>query len=308
MAIKEWESNYPTAVDTSTEMPALVNIIDKTNASQPNALKDAVIALETEVGATVPAAGTLRARIEALEGGPTREDYLSLTNVPTGAPAPTALYQFDGVDILDRSGNGHNLTAVGTPLYGWSHGVKGAVFDNWYVKTANSIAELQTFGALTIEMVMTPFRFDASSDNIYLFFGAPTELEADNLLYTFRAPAPTGAAVTDRAQTTQVIHEYGAGVNEEANFSSSVVFIMEKQHYCVTRDAAGTTYTFYLNGSTVDAQAVANPPTGGTAGALHVGGDGLAYAEATVSSVRISIDTEYTAAQVLEAAQRVRLQ
>lgn len=70
MAIKDWITNYPTSLDTNTpgNMEDLVDGADLSRVSQIHSIRDALIAIETEIGTTVPAVGSLRKRVADLEG------------------------------------------------------------------------------------------------------------------------------------------------------------------------------------------------------------------------------------------------
>jgi hypothetical protein len=66
MATVTRSSNYPSALDTTSNLPSVANG-GKTDATQTNALRDAIIQLEAMAGATTPASGSLRFRVAALE-------------------------------------------------------------------------------------------------------------------------------------------------------------------------------------------------------------------------------------------------
>jgi hypothetical protein len=70
MAIKDWITNYPTSLDTDApgNMEDLVDGADLSRVSQIHSIRDALIAIETEIGTTVPAVGSLRKRVADLEG------------------------------------------------------------------------------------------------------------------------------------------------------------------------------------------------------------------------------------------------
>lgn len=64
---KEWDTLYPASVDSATEFPELTRGVDPTDCVPINKLGAAVIELETEVGTTTPASGSLRYRVDELE-------------------------------------------------------------------------------------------------------------------------------------------------------------------------------------------------------------------------------------------------
>ena len=64
----DWTTGYPTTLDTTTQMPTLVDGVTGSRVSQIHAVRDIAIALEAEVGKTTdPAAGSLRARLTVVE-------------------------------------------------------------------------------------------------------------------------------------------------------------------------------------------------------------------------------------------------
>jgi len=70
MADIPWITNYPTAIDTLTQMPALV-AGDKALVSQIEAVRNAVFALQIEIGKTAsPSSGSVRERVATLEAAP----------------------------------------------------------------------------------------------------------------------------------------------------------------------------------------------------------------------------------------------
>lgn len=69
MAVKDWNSNFPTSIDTTNpgNMEDLDGSVDIARVSQILALRNAVIEIETEIGKTTPDAGSLRKRVSDLE-------------------------------------------------------------------------------------------------------------------------------------------------------------------------------------------------------------------------------------------------
>jgi hypothetical protein len=68
MAIKDWVSVYPTGgIDTNTEQPTIIQFTDNTRASQINSMRDAIQALEEEVGSDLIESGSLRFSTQELE-------------------------------------------------------------------------------------------------------------------------------------------------------------------------------------------------------------------------------------------------
>lgn len=301
MAIKTWNTTFPTTIDDNTSMEAVVAYVDEADASQPNALRDAVIALETEVGAATPAGGSLRARVADLEVDKT--SYLT-TTVPTGAPAPTALYQFDGTasKYTDRTGNGHNVTLVaGTEVQPSWKGIVGSAFETAYLQSAAGIGALQSLGAITIEVQLMPYRLDNSSRNVFVWFGEAGALEADNILYSVHCTASGSSLLPNASRMLECRQEKDAGQLRSAIFANSSIIVWDRKLITYTREADGVTWKLYINGQLIDTQVLADAPTGGTTSRLFIGGDGSFFAKAIMHSVRITVGTTYDAAQVLEA-------
>lgn len=75
MALKTWSSQFPAGLDTLTQQPTLVNGDDISDVSQIHAVRDAVQALQVEVGS------------DLLEVGSIRKVLSNLTEVETGIVA-----------------------------------------------------------------------------------------------------------------------------------------------------------------------------------------------------------------------------
>lgn len=61
MAVKDYTTQYPGALDTATQMPTIVGGgVDDTRASQINTIKNLLIELQTQVGSDLLEAGSLR--------------------------------------------------------------------------------------------------------------------------------------------------------------------------------------------------------------------------------------------------------
>lgn len=69
MAIKEWTTLYPGDLDSTTQMPDLVDNEDVALASQWHALRDAMLALQQLMGSDGVETGSIRFRVDQLEDG-----------------------------------------------------------------------------------------------------------------------------------------------------------------------------------------------------------------------------------------------
>lgn len=66
MAIIDWTSNFPSSLDSTSNMQNLTNNVDDTRVSQIHAIRDAIIQIETEIGTNSPASGTIQNRLNIL--------------------------------------------------------------------------------------------------------------------------------------------------------------------------------------------------------------------------------------------------
>jgi hypothetical protein len=206
-----------------------------------------------------------------------RWKYLTM-NVPAGAsPANVVcLYQFNKhtEGLLDRSGNGHNLTNKATyedyyPPVAHSLGVSGLEFRSDYNVYGPTGLGPNTLGAFTLEFLWTLTAFTTDDDFVFVVAGTPgSEAEEDNVTASFWLDR-----TADRGQL-YAFHEYGAGLNELARFDWCGCE-SGPQYVAITRAADGVTYKLYLNGEHVGTTVAANPPTGGGSANVNVriGGD-----------------------------------
>ena len=63
MAIKDWSTVYPSALDTNTVQPTVLNDDDVTRASQINTIRDVGQELQSQVGSDALESGSLRKRV-----------------------------------------------------------------------------------------------------------------------------------------------------------------------------------------------------------------------------------------------------
>ena len=101
MAIKDWTTNFPTLLDTDTELPSLVNFDDDTRASQINTVKSILVNLESIVGIPewTAASGTLRGKINKLENTVASGIYTGHMEDSPPTTANSKSDEFDGTSL-----------------------------------------------------------------------------------------------------------------------------------------------------------------------------------------------------------------
>lgn len=225
--------------------------------------------------------------------------YLDATNLPSGAAAPEAVWQFDksGSELNDRTANGHNLTASAAVAHAAAEGLTGLLNnDNFYLSVA-SPAGIRTTGAFTAEFLVSLVPGQAAHLISSLGLGV-SELEADNYQFELRAGA---------SYMCSVFFEHGAGNNESVVFNGGPVF----GPVCLvtfTRSSDGLTHKLYIDGKLVDTKTAGNAPTGGGNADVFLMSStnpGAAGFGGTMFSARITKE-EWSAAQVLESYEFVR--
>jgi hypothetical protein len=301
MPIKEWTTQYPTNLDTTTQMPTLVNESslgaedgDFTRASHIHSLRDSVIQLETLMGTDSLESSSLRYRVIY----PTW-DYLDM-NMPTGTTTtPKVLYQLDGTGdaLTDRSGSGNTLTATGNVIYQPLHGKLGYQCDGaaTYLSAVTD-ASYRITGAITVEVVAYSF-VPASGTKYILACGNSGVLATSNYLYSIRLISPVTGITW--------YSENGVKTGDTVTFTGALPPGVI-QHIAVTRDSAATDLNLYQDGVFID-NATGIAPVNGSIDILRLGRalSGTNYFQGIIFSVRISAE-EFTAAQVLESYRRVR--
>jgi len=65
--VKTWKSNFPTSLDTTTEMPNLVNKQDVSHISQILSIRDAIFSVQSVLGSDLEELGSVRKRVTVLE-------------------------------------------------------------------------------------------------------------------------------------------------------------------------------------------------------------------------------------------------
>ena len=210
------------------------------------------------------------------------------------AHSPVGLYQFQG-DFTDDSGNGRDLTEVGTPVYGPGH---AGGYISWVnaseagERTGAAAAPFRIAGALTVECLVRPAAL-SSFQTIAIVDGAAAA-DADNIQWAMQT---NGALV-------RYIHEGPVGTFRV--FEAGHLVIGVQSHLAIVRDAAGTEIWIYENGIEVGNTTLASAPTGGSTANLHVGEDvgGILPWIGGLATLEI-IAAELTAAQVLARARLV---
>jgi hypothetical protein len=236
-------------------------------------------------------------------------NYLT-TTLPTGvaASALKALYQFDASadGLKDRSTNGEDLSAAGGAVATWpimtgSVGCNGVLLypGSWLWSAAG--ATLGTLGAATVEMTFRPVFNNEPSNSISCYFciGEDSEAEASNAVFS--------VVGSDTYNSLGYFYETGGGGNRTAYTDWCCGALGHTQMLTMTRAADGITYDFYMDGVFLETLTAAGAPTGGTSVRAIVGSGGVAANDAPgiFHSVRYT-HAYYTAAQALEAYQRVR--
>jgi len=131
---------------------------------------------------------------------------------------------------------------------------------NDYV-TAPNHPSLEITGDLTVELWFNADEINATSRLVQ--FGAQGETEATNTLYLL---------YLDTSGDVVMLHENGAGVNNEVTFSTNLP-VEEWHHLAISRDAAAKTYTLYVDGASIGTKTYANNPTGGGDAILWIARD-----------------------------------
>ena len=115
MAIVEWSTVYPAALDTNTQQPTVVNNVDDTRSSQILTLRSVIQSLESRIGSDLNEIGSLRKRVLDLESATislpdTKSPRLTWTNISTvtvvAAPGEPTVVKKRFQDSIQRSFTG----------------------------------------------------------------------------------------------------------------------------------------------------------------------------------------------------------
>jgi len=223
--------------------------------------------------------------------------YLDTTG-PEGSAGPDLVYQFDAdvTAYTERVSGVHTLVkddgqgAIGPLTYfGTTKGTTEGVSTN------NLTDALRPTGAVTVEMVLSVGTLDG-----YLFAISDSgESLATNFLLTLS---------TDAAGRLTTFIEYVSSANEYINYDYTLM-PGGPLYLALTRDSAGTEYNLYINGVLVDTQVASNAPEkaasdneqqlailGEYTGSANLG----TRMSGCVSSFRMTVDEEFTAAQIAD--------
>lgn len=214
-----------------------------------------------------------------------------------------AYYKFDGT-VTDSSGNGLTLsTEAGTVRYCKISNLQALACKGGLALKLSAVdsATLQQTGARTVHAFLCPDTISgtATTDEVYgvgTAWADGDSVEANNHTVSF-------AFVS---YGLQVSTEHGAGVNDTTPLPGYSCLEGVPVLITVTRDAGGS-LQFYFNGTAMGAAIAANSPTGGGNSKLMVGGawgETSNYYEGAIAELQF-LDTELTAAQVLEDARKV---
>jgi len=218
MAIKEWSTNYPTAIDTATEQPTLVNNADATRVSQIHTMRDAVQALQSQMGTTALSPLTsMRARMAARENKLPRLAWNTATQVDIAAAPgePSTVYatlqdgktrSFSGTKTFDPSVSGDGGLDTGSEAS-----------DTWYylylVPDSGDDDALEVRGSVSTPSTgpdsETNFEYigavrnDSSSD-LEKFY----QITADRFAYESRKTAGSFGSTLHTSGTTLALDSY----------------------------------------------------------------------------------------------------
>lgn len=216
-------------------------------------------------------------------------NYLDTTNLPSGAIAPEAVWQFDGTasSLDDRTANGHDWTPSATVSYAAAGGLVGLWNNDLYGLTNDSPTALVTGGAYTFACLAS------------VTFGDDT---------IFIAAQGGGAQTRYQCRVLAAgrffnFHQHGGG-NESLTFNAGPAF-GPLQHLVFTRSSDGLTHKVYVDGNLVDTQTAGTAPgSTGTPNVEFFIGSGSPFGRATVLG-GVFTKEEWSAAQVLESYNNV---
>jgi len=309
VAIKEWTTQFPTALDTVTQMSTLENESfpgaddgDNIRLSQLISIRDAIFSLQSLAGSDNLEASSLRYKV--LNPNATW-NYLDTTQPTDMTTDPTCIYQFDGTanSLTDRGSNGLDLASTAGTFYITMQGLVGHFFDTTMEFRHDSDALFQITGALTIEIQLYNFNWDDGRITCYCY-GNDDSSSAYNYLYRIDVVNTTGQL--------QYFAERNTGVDITA-ISGALLPHYRILLLTMTRSSAGI-ISWYIDGQLLDVVDSGYSPTGGTSvlSKFTIGNEYRAADHSPVTpwygiifSYRMTAD-EFSAAQVLESYNRVR--
>lgn len=217
--------------------------------------------------------------------------YMTPTDLPTGAAAPEAVWQFDGTgsSLNDRTANGHNWTASASVLYTAAEGLVGLWNNDAYRLTNDVPAGLITDGAFTFVALASIHR---GGDTIFI-------------------AAQTGGSVQYQCRIHSDLkfrgyHQSAGPVNQPIYFDASMLF-GPVQHVTFTRAGDGITQEVFVDGQLLDTQVAGAAPDSGSpaTGVEGLAASGTPYGEGAFFSMLLTLE-KWSAAQVLEHYQFCR--
>ena len=152
MAPKLWTTNYPSALDTASEHPSVINLTDIVDASHINTLSETILALEEMVGSTAIESGSLRDRLSLSKQHLPRLTWTDVTTISVAAwPGQSSTIYARLQDNTWRSFTG---TLTFSPAVSGEGGLDtGSEADVWYylylVPTAADDSLLTVVGSAT---------------------------------------------------------------------------------------------------------------------------------------------------------------
>lgn len=209
-----------------------------------------------------------------------------------------AYYQLDG-GITDSATAGlYDLSVqTGVERYSYYDNFRMLSLDGSSIMRHNaSPAALELTAAMSLHALVVPA---AQATAFFVTHDGTSDAAADNILYSLLMQTGGG-----KSQLEYFI-EYSGGTNEFADVDCWPA-IGVPLFLTLTRPTAATSVGFYVNGILFGTVVSLNAPTSGTAGQFRIGGSasGTNMYTGLIGEVQL-LDTELTAAQVLEDARRV---
>ncbi len=196
------------------------------------------------------------------------------TTPPDGASAFEAVWNFDltAGQLNDRTANGHNATlAAGTLRATRLAGLPCVHSDSGKLSVPTSAA-LRTLAAVTIE---TSIRWRALTGYQCLLVCGDGTNQANNINYSLY--------INNANQTFFILHQHGNLVSD-AWTTAAAAPLCDLCYVALVRNAAGTAYDLYLNGTLLDSTTGMTAPTDGGSSTLRLL-DAHGSGQATLASI-----------------------
>lgn len=216
MALKTWTTQYPGALDTTTQMPTVVDG-DDTDDTQLNTIGTVLRQLETEIGKTSPDAGSIKYRLDDLEavshwesadintGLGTTTHFAHNNNQTMALVAQNPALDADGQEVIasvfDRNASALDwASSLRLHTFGWVND------SNAYQEMASirgsgdfyAVGKVQAGGQLTLHANVDA-GYGMTGDHLYtasaleVVFGSNRTDSAGNRVYTFVGYTGTGS-------------------------------------------------------------------------------------------------------------------